>query len=320
MAAVPIELGSDPAPPVGPVFLPLPPAPANRAPTRQGLLLSRTMLSNHGLPYVGRFACDWRRLSTTDPHTATRSECRPGCELRRPGAVRAAATAWTSVAPVARSVRAAAVTVAPLVTTSSTRRTRGGDGRAGWKAGPARRTSRDWPVWGLPGGRRRSWRQGTWSRRARARASSSAWSKPRCRRRAAVVGAHVTTSMRGGVGHEGLQPLGQERERRAGVAVLQPGHELAPGPVVGEESPARVDAGRWKEGGRRSELRRARRARRRPQRATDGTRSGEEHAAEGYGGGRTVTDQTPSVQRPTRWVRSCTLDPRRTLRVCNRVG
>ncbi len=25
------------------------------------------MLSNHGLPYVGRFACDWPRLSTTDP-------------------------------------------------------------------------------------------------------------------------------------------------------------------------------------------------------------------------------------------------------------
>src|SRR5579871_4687295 len=25
------------------------------------------MLSNHGLPYVGRFACDWLRLSTTDP-------------------------------------------------------------------------------------------------------------------------------------------------------------------------------------------------------------------------------------------------------------
>ena len=36
----------------------------------QGLLLSRTMLSNHGLPYVGRFACDWHRLATTDPHAA----------------------------------------------------------------------------------------------------------------------------------------------------------------------------------------------------------------------------------------------------------
>jgi len=34
---------------------------------RQGLLLSRTMLSNHWLPYVGRFACGWHRLATTDP-------------------------------------------------------------------------------------------------------------------------------------------------------------------------------------------------------------------------------------------------------------
>lgn len=26
------------------------------------------MLSNQKLPYVGRFACDWLRLATTDPH------------------------------------------------------------------------------------------------------------------------------------------------------------------------------------------------------------------------------------------------------------
>ncbi len=36
----------------------------------QDLLLSRTMLGNHELPYVGRFACDWHRLATTDPHAA----------------------------------------------------------------------------------------------------------------------------------------------------------------------------------------------------------------------------------------------------------
>ncbi len=36
----------------------------------QDLPLNRTMLSNHELPYVGRFACDWPRLSTTDPHAA----------------------------------------------------------------------------------------------------------------------------------------------------------------------------------------------------------------------------------------------------------
>jgi len=47
-----------------------PPAPDNRGPRGQVLLLSRTMLSNHELPYVGRFACDWLRLATTDPHAA----------------------------------------------------------------------------------------------------------------------------------------------------------------------------------------------------------------------------------------------------------
>ena len=47
-----------------------PPAPDNRELGGQGLPLSRTMLSNHKLPYVGRFACDWPRLATTDPHAA----------------------------------------------------------------------------------------------------------------------------------------------------------------------------------------------------------------------------------------------------------
>jgi len=47
-----------------------PPAPDSRGPGGQGLRLSRTMLSDHKSPYVGRFACDWHRLSTTDPHAA----------------------------------------------------------------------------------------------------------------------------------------------------------------------------------------------------------------------------------------------------------
>jgi len=51
-------------------FAPSPPGAANRHLVGQGLLLSRTMLSNHGLPYVGRFACGWHRLATTDPRTA----------------------------------------------------------------------------------------------------------------------------------------------------------------------------------------------------------------------------------------------------------
>ena len=47
-----------------------PPAPDSRGRSGQDLPLSRTMLSDHKSPYVGRFACDWPRLSTTDPHAA----------------------------------------------------------------------------------------------------------------------------------------------------------------------------------------------------------------------------------------------------------
>jgi hypothetical protein len=49
--------------------------PEDRERAGQGLPLNRTMLSNHKLPYVGRFACDWPRLATTDPHAA-RDKCR----------------------------------------------------------------------------------------------------------------------------------------------------------------------------------------------------------------------------------------------------
>jgi len=57
--------------------LPSPYAPDNRGLHGQVLLLSRTMLSNHELPYVGRFACDWLRLATTDPHAAHQCSVRP---------------------------------------------------------------------------------------------------------------------------------------------------------------------------------------------------------------------------------------------------
>ena len=53
-----------------------PPAPDSRERGGQDLPLSRTMLSDHKSPYVGRFACDWPRLSTTDPHAA-RTHARP---------------------------------------------------------------------------------------------------------------------------------------------------------------------------------------------------------------------------------------------------
>jgi hypothetical protein len=61
-----------------------PTAPGDRELAGQGLPLSRTMLSNHKLPYVGRFACDWPRLATTDPHAA-RCQCR-ALEVRRTAA------------------------------------------------------------------------------------------------------------------------------------------------------------------------------------------------------------------------------------------
>ena len=47
---------------------PSPPRAEDRPVDGQDLPLSRTMLSNQGLPYVGRFAYGWHRLATTDPH------------------------------------------------------------------------------------------------------------------------------------------------------------------------------------------------------------------------------------------------------------
>ena len=40
--------------------------------SRQDLLLNRAMLSVDKTPYVGRFARDWHRLSTTEPLAAQR--------------------------------------------------------------------------------------------------------------------------------------------------------------------------------------------------------------------------------------------------------
>ena len=64
-----------------------PPAPDSRGRGGQGLPLSRTMLSDHKSPYVGRFACGWPRLSTTDPHAA-RVHVRPGRPDGPPGPLR----------------------------------------------------------------------------------------------------------------------------------------------------------------------------------------------------------------------------------------
>src|ERR1700722_9939804 len=71
-----------PTTPTTACFAPSPPNTESRCPDRQGLPLSRTMLSNHELPYVGRFACDWLRLATTDPdtiHALKRTPPHPDC-------------------------------------------------------------------------------------------------------------------------------------------------------------------------------------------------------------------------------------------------
>jgi hypothetical protein len=62
-----------------------------------------------------------------------------------------------------------------------------------WRSAPAR------PVWGAPAERVSSGRHGHRVARATARASSSAWSNPRRRRRAVEVGAQVTRRGSGGV-------------------------------------------------------------------------------------------------------------------------
>src|SRR6516165_4137164 len=97
-----------------------PPAPDSRGRSGQGLPLSRTMLSDHKSPYVGRFACDWPRLSTTDPHAA-RPPCydRPGVSAParhgpggrhwqgtwEPGRASAKSSTLPGVAPPARHAR-----------------------------------------------------------------------------------------------------------------------------------------------------------------------------------------------------------------------
>ncbi len=119
------------------------------------------------------------------------------------GGVRAAVSASTRPAPW--SALAAARSVAPVVATSSTTSTRRGAGSiptaragtdSGAKRGPSRRSRAVRPVCGAPSTRRSSGRHGTRSSRPTRRARTAAWSNPRSRRRAGVVGAHVTTSGR----------------------------------------------------------------------------------------------------------------------------
>src|SRR5450631_509824 len=64
-------------------FAPSPSRTDDRSVTGQDLLLSRTMLSNNGLPYVGRFACDWHRLATTDPQESNAQSTASGARSGR---------------------------------------------------------------------------------------------------------------------------------------------------------------------------------------------------------------------------------------------
>ena len=85
-----------PRPHLAPRLVPSPAGTANRCRTGQDLRLNRTMLSDHESPYVGRFACDWHRLATTDPTrpspislrarpTPPSGPARPGGEVGRAG-------------------------------------------------------------------------------------------------------------------------------------------------------------------------------------------------------------------------------------------
>ena len=124
-----------------------------------------------------------------------------------------------------------------MVTTSSTTSTRTAGGR-GWtrNRGPRRRSRRDRPVCGAAWpSRSSSRRHGTPRCAATPRATSSAWSKPRSRRRAALVGAHVTTSMsRRSVAEPTGEDPGDVRGHRPAVVVLEPEQDVADPPRVGD--------------------------------------------------------------------------------------
>ena len=107
-----------------------PSAPDSRGPDGQGLLLSRTMLSDHKSPYVGRFACDWPRLSTTDP-LAARRHPRP-----RPGA------SWPGTSePAEPDAPPVLCGVAPSRTVTSLLGHRSGRPRRGWTGNRAARSA-----------------------------------------------------------------------------------------------------------------------------------------------------------------------------------
>lgn len=116
---------------------------------------------------------------------------------------RHAVTRWISRAPASRSAAAHAEAVAPVVSTSSTRRRRGGAGLCEMHANASliasSRCSRVRRACGAVAFvLRTKATAGRSSSRASARASTRAWSKPRSARRRDASGTHVTASAGGG--------------------------------------------------------------------------------------------------------------------------
>ena len=208
-------------------------------------------------PVIGRSRRELEQILRPAVAPPTRRGARPGAR-----GVRAAVSARHPGESTPASARAAAASVEPVVSTSSTTTT----GRPAATARDPARASRIGPWRGGrpatgrsaagPPRRASSGRHGAPQRRATARASSSAWSKPRRRRRAAVVGAHVTTAP-GRRGRQRGHGAGQPAQRGAVAPVLQArDHRLARA-VVGEQRPAGVEPRRTLAQRARAEPRRA---------------------------------------------------------------
>ncbi len=199
--------------------------------------------------------------------------------------VRAAVIATTRTTPPTRRADAAAVSVARSgrdvvdeehgVSTTA---------RELVEAWPDRHATAGRPVCGGPGDRVSRPRTGRRSRRATARASSSAGSKPLARRCTGVVGAQVTTTAWISAGATDTAVRAPTRARPAHVAVLDPRHHLAPHPRtrMGRTThPTRAVARPVAPGRARRAHRTQREARRRA--AASRARGGTGHSAHGHG-------------------------------------
>ena len=122
-----------------------PPAPDSRGRGGQVLPLSRTMLSDHKSPYVGRFACDWPRLSTTDP-LAARRHPRPGPAPPGPGRRKRPDPTPPPGAPGRGALEdgdvAVGTSVWPIAARMDPRRRRAARQRRRWRAGRAEQLRR----------------------------------------------------------------------------------------------------------------------------------------------------------------------------------